>query len=413
MLIDTHQRSMCSFSISMDGKEVYSLAIGFSDVENSMKANTETVYRIGSVSKIYTAAIILQMVNEGKLSLDITLDKFYPDISNATEISIEQLLRHRSGLFNFTNDPAFPEWMETPKTREQLLELFVKNGVVFSPGDRFEYSNTNYVLLSYIAEKVDGTSFSDIVDKRIVKPLGLTRTKYGGSIKPTNNEAQSYTRLGEWLKATETDMSIPTGAGALASTPREINSFMTALFHGNIVPEELLEKITTLQEGYGLGMMQFPFYEKKAYGHTGGIDGFQAVSAYFPREKVAVSLVVNGAAMQSNDILLGALSIFFGREYELPEFKPEIVLSEDELTKFVGAYGAEGFPMKIIVTSTGKVLQAQATGQPMFPLEAFEKDKFRFDPAGIVMDFIPDKGKVILHQGGSRYELTREYHKQE
>ena len=407
-LIDVNEKSMGSISIFHNGNEVYKYSMGYADVEKQQKANAHTRYRVGSVSKIFTSAIILQMVEEGKLNLETTLDRFFPEIPNSNSITIEQLLRHRTGLFNFTNAPEFLEWMEKPKSKEALLELFVKNGTTFKPGEQFEYSNTNYVLLSFIAEYIEGKSFAGILKQRIVVPLALTDTYYGGNIDPNKNEAQSYTRANSWIKATETDMSIPTGAGAIVSTPTDLNIFLDALLSGKVVSNKSLEKMKELKDGYGLGLIQFPFYEKKALGHTGGIDGFQSTASVFPDEKVAVSLTINGASMASNDILIGALSVYFGREYKLPEFIPAIKVTAEELSAFTGTYSSEGFPLKISITQQGGALFGQATGQPMFPLEAFEKNKFRFDQAKLVIEFYPGENKLILLQGGGRFELTKE-----
>ena len=406
-LIDANEKSMGSISIYHESKEVYQYSMGYADVEKKQKANALTKYRVGSVSKIFTSAIILQMVEEGKLNLETTLDRFYPEIPNAKSITIEQLLRHRTGLFNFTNAPEYLEWMEKPKSKEALLELFVKNGTTFEPGDKFEYSNTNYVLLSFIVETIDGKSFAEILKQRIAVPLALTNTYYGGKIDPARNEAKSYTRANTWVQATETDMSIPTGAGAIVSAPSDLNLFLIALFSGKVISNESLSKMKEMKDGYGLGLIQFPFFEKKAFGHTGGIDGFQSSASFFPDENIAITMLVNGASMPSNDILIGALSIYFGRDYKLPEFTPAILLTAEELSSFAGTYSSEGFPLKITISQQGGALFGQATGQPMFPLEAFEKNKFRFEPARLIIEFYPEENKLILLQGGGRFELTR------
>lgn len=112
--------------------------------------------------------------------------------------------------------------------------------------------------------------------------------------------------------------------------------------------------------------------------------------------------------MPSNDILIGALSIYFGRDYTLPEFTPSIQVTAEELSAFTGTYSSEGFPMKISITQQGSLLYGQATGQPIIPLEAFEKNKFRFDPAKLVIEFYPEENKLVLLQGGGRFELIRE-----
>ncbi len=407
-LIEREQQGMGSVSIFKDGKEVYQKSIGFENVENEIKASAETEYRIGSISKTFTAVIVLQLIEEGKLTLDAKLDKFFPELPNASKITIEQMLRHRSGLYNFTNSPAYLSWMEAPKSEEELLEIFKENGTVFEPDEKFEYSNTNYVLLSFIAEKIEKGTFSNIFNQRITEGLQLSNTYYGGKIGTNPHEAFSYRMQDSWQLATETDMSIPTGAGAIVSTPSDLNKFFYALFQGKVVNEQSLERMTTMVDNYGMGLFQIPFYDRMAFGHNGGIDGFQSNASYFEHDGVGVAYISNGTVMGLNDILIGVLSIYFGRAYEFPTFQPAIDVSVDELSKYLGIYSSNALPLKITISLNGDQLMAQATGQGAFPLEAYEEHKFRFTPAGIQMQFIPEEKKMILNQGGGRFEFVME-----
>lgn len=407
-LIDANEKSMGSLSLFMDGQEIYSRAFGYADVENKRKADLNTKYRIGSASKMFTAVIMLQLMEEGRISLGTTIGKFFPELFNAEKITMEHLLRHRSGLRNFTVTPDYQQYLEKPMSREQLLKIFIKNGNSFEPGSRFDYSNTNYVLLSMVAEVIEGVPYADILKKRIVDPLELHNTYYGSKINTGNNEAKSYNRANTWLPATETHTSIPLGAGGIVSTPKDLNIFLNALFGGKLISPGSLGKMTAMTEGYGLGLIQFPFYEKNAYGHTGGIDGFSSITAWLPDDKVAISVTVNGAAMPTNDITLDVLSILFNKEYQLPNFVKAVQLSEEELLKFPGVYASPQFPLKITVTKKEGSLYAQATGQPMFPLEAFDKNKFRYEQARLIIEFYPERNSLVILQGGGKYELTKE-----
>lgn len=399
---------MGSISISENGKEVYQKSFGYADLQNKITASANTKYRIGSISKTFTAALIMQLVEEKKLSLDSKLAEFYPELPNAGEISIEHLLRHRSGLFNYTNAADFTSWMEKPKTKAALVKLFAANGTVFKPGERAEYSNTNYVLLTYIAEKVSRKEYAKLLQDRIVKPLKLKNTYYGGQINSAQNEAFSYTMQENWTPATQTDMSLPAGAGAIVSTPADLNTFYHALFNGKVVSEKSLGEMKKLVDNYGMGLFTFPFYETSAFGHNGGIDGFQSNAAYFPEEKVGVTYLSNGVVMPLNSVLLGALSIYFGKDYELPDFKPAIALSSEVLDQYLGTYSSPGFPLKLNISKKGNVLMGQATGQPEFPLEPYETHHFRFEQAGLTLEFRPAEGKMTLKQGGNVIDMSRE-----
>jgi len=407
-LIESKNQGMGSISLFENGLEVYQKSIGFENVEQGKKATAKTKYRIGSISKTFTATIILQLIEEEKLSLETRIEEYFPELPNASTITVEHMLRHRSGLYNFTSSPAYLEWMEDPKSEEELLEVFNENGTVFEPGEKFEYSNTNYVILSFIAEKIENKSFSKIFDERITKGLQLSDVYYGGKIGSRANEAQSYTMQDGWQVATETDMSIPTGAGAIVSTPTCLNRFFYALFHGGVIKEESLKQMTTIVDNYGLGLFKIPFYERSAYGHNGGIDGFQSNASYFEKDGLGVAYISNGTVMALNDILIGVLSIYFGREYALPIFQPAIEVSSDELEKYLGTYSSNDLPLKITISLNGDQLMAQATGQGAFPLEPYEEHKFRFNPARIKIEFIPGDKEMILNQGGGRFEFAKE-----
>lgn len=408
MLIDEKDQGMGSLSIFHNGIEVYQKSIGFADIENNIPANSETAYRIGSISKSFTATIIMQLVDEKKLSLDTKLNNFFEQIPNSKNITVEQLLRHQSGLYNFTDSPEYETYIEGPKTRDEMIGIIIENGTVFEPGEKSEYSNTNFILLSYIAEDIENKHFEEILHERIVEPCNLKHTYYGGKINPHRNEALSYTKTSTWKPATETDMSIPAGAGAVVSAPDDLNTFYNCLFTGKLVSKQSLEAMMNITDNYGMGLITFPFYDKIAYGHTGGIDGFQSSAVYFPNEKVIVAYCANGVVMPRNDILIGVLSIYFGKDYILPDFKPPLEVPTKTLDKYIGIYSTPELPIKISITREDNTLMAQGTGQPAFPLTAFENDKFKFEQAGVLIEFMAKKNKLILKQGGQVFEMTKE-----
>jgi D-alanyl-D-alanine carboxypeptidase len=407
-LLEEKSRAMGTISIFEKGEEKFTYSMGYSDIESGEKAHSGTVYRIGSLSKTFTAAMVLKLQEEGRLHLDDPLSDYFAEIPGAGEISLRQLLQHRSGLFNFTNREDYTEWLEEERSREDLLRLFGETEPVFEAGERTEYSNTNYVLLSYIIEDVTGLEFSKALSEMITGPLNLEHTYITDDISSENGHAQSYYRPGEWKPATETHPSIPLGAGAISSSAQELNLFLNALFGGEILNEESLKEMTTPVSGFGLGVFQLPFDDKISWGHTGGIDGFQAVFAYFEKNEVAVSAVFNGLSMSMNDILLTVLSATFGKDFEIPKITESLILTEEEVRQYEGIYKSETFPMDIIITTDGNVLIAQATGQPSFPMEAKGEHVFTFEQAGLKITFSPDENKMVLEQGGMEYVLERE-----
>lgn len=406
--LEANERAMGSLSIAKDGNEIYSKAIGYENIENGTKATTKTKYRIGSISKTFTAVIIMRLIEEGKLSLDTKLSEYYPDVENADKITIKHLLKHRSGIHSFTNDMDYTSWMEDPVTREELVEKINGYDSVFEPDSKAEYSNSNYILLSLIAEDVAGKEYSQLLSEYITSKCGLENTYYGGKVGAKPNEAQSYYRDTDWHQATETDMSVPMGAGAIVSNPSDLNKFMACLFEGKLVSEKSLEEMKTIEDGYGAGMFQVPYMEKMAYGHTGGIDGFQSNSFYFTDLKLSISYISNGVSYPLNNILVGVLKIYFGEEYELPEFTEAIKVDETDLEQYVGTYSSTQIPMKIkIFIKEGKIF-GQGTGQAEFPMEAYDVHKFRFEPAALTIEFKPDEDTFILNQGGAELIMKKE-----
>ncbi len=316
------------------------------------------------------------------------------------------MLRHRSGIFNYTSASDYTSWMEQPITKEALIAKIADYESAFAPEERNEYSNANYALLAFIAEDLTGKDYVQLVAEMICEPCALESTYYGGAIAVSNHEAQSYTKLTDWQPATETDMSVPAGAGALASTPNDLNRFLDCLFNHQIVSAESLDTMMVVKGYHGMGLIPVPFHEKRAYGHTGSIDGFQSNAFYFPSDKVSIAYLSNGVVMPLNDILIGALSIFFGREYALPTFET-LTLDSATLSKYLGVYSSPSFPLKVTITQKDNTLIGQATGQPSFPLEAYETDKFKFHPAMLKLDFAPSDGIMLLHQGGQTFELKK------
>jgi len=406
--IETFEKGMGTISIFQNGQEVYQKNFGYSDVEHRIKNTSETKYRIGSVSKTFTATIMMKLIENGRITLNTKLSDYYPEIPNANKITIEHLLQHRSGIPNFIEVEDYTEWSVNKQTKEELLNRIISGGVSFEPDEEFQYSNSNYVLLTYIAEAVTEKKFSDLLDKIIINPCGLKNTYVGGTINASKDEAYSYIKLSSnWEKASETDMSVPQGSGFIVSTPYDLNLFLHCLFSGRIVNKENFDKMLDLKDNFGFGLFQAPFYDEIGYGHTGGIDGFQSNAFYFPESKVSVALVENGVAYMLNNILIGCLSIYFGKDYDLPIFIPTITLTSEELDKYTGVYSTTELPIKFEVTKKENTLIIQGTGQQELPLECIEKDKFQCESVDLILEFTPEENKMILKQFDMTFELSK------
>ena len=402
--IDDNKKFMGSVAVSKNGEIIYLKSVGYADINNKIKANNETKYRIGSISKSFTAILVLKAVENKKLELNQTIDKWFPTIKNSEKISVKQLLNHRSGIYNFTNSPDYLSLSTQAKTEEEMIEIIKAGGNNFSPDSKAEYSNSNYVLLTYILEKTFSKSYSELLNEFIINPIELKNTYVFGKINTINNESKSYKFLGSWIEESETNYTIPLGAGAITSTASDLTKFADALFGEQLLNSESLEAMKTIQEGYGYGLFQIPFYSSLGFGHTGGIDGFSSVFAHFPEENISYALTSNGTIMNNNDISIAVLSAVFNKPYEIPVF---ISYTSVDLDKYLGVYSTEQIPLKITITKNGNTLIAQGTGQPEFPLEAIKKDIFKFDQVGAKFEFILEENKMILFQNGMQINFTK------
>jgi len=400
--LESNNRFMGSVAVSRNGEIIYTKAIGYCDTESKLKANPNSKYRIGSITKTFTTVLVFKAVEEGKLNINQTIDKYFPTIKNANIITVSHLLYHRSGIHSFTSDKDYLNWNTTPKTEKEMLDIIVKGGSDFDPD-----SNSNFVLLTFIIEKSFKKPYANLLAEHITTPLGLKNTYLGGKINPNSNECNSYSIGGNWKLEAETDISIPLGAGGIVSTPSDLVKFSDALFSYKLVTKESVEQMKTIKDNYGMGLFKFPFYDKAGYGHTGGIDGFSSVFTHFSNENISYAMTSNGTNFNNNDISLAVLSAIYGKPFSIPEFKTFNVSAED-LEKYSGIYSSTQLPMKITVTNENNTLKAQATGQSAFPLEPTDKHKFKFDLAGIVMEFNPDDNTMILKQGGGQFVFTKE-----
>ncbi|HRW95750.1 MAG TPA: serine hydrolase domain-containing protein, partial [Bacteroidales bacterium] len=223
--IEAADRFWGSVALSRNGEVIYARSVGNSDYENGKKASESSKYRIGSISKTFTSVLVMKAIEQGKLAPDQTIDAFFPSVPNAGKITIRHLLSHRSGIHNFTDDPDYLTWNTEPRAESEMVALIAERGSDFEPGSGVRYSNSNFVLLTFILEKVFAAPYAELLRQFICEPLGLDNTYMGGLIDPGKNECQSYRNLGGWTLMTQTHPSIPMGAGSVVSTPEDLNTF--------------------------------------------------------------------------------------------------------------------------------------------------------------------------------------------
>jgi CubicO group peptidase (beta-lactamase class C family) len=388
-------------SVTRDGKVVYSRAFGLRD--GRAKNDTATMFRVGSITKVFTAAMVYQLIDEKKLALSTPLSTFFPRIPNAESITIAHLLAHSSGIPTYPSpaDYADPRsWLAHPQANLQMVERFAAMKPGFAPGEKVSYSNANYALLGYIVESVTRSTYERQLRKRITGPLGLRRTRFGGGVNPAGNEAHSYDfDEGKWTQHSEEDLSVSAGAGAIVSTPGDLARFMTALFSDHLISRKSIEEMTApfspaLDGAERKGVVVSTLrrgLDKTIYSHLGGIDAFSSNLVYFPEDRVAIAITLNGQNYPMGRLFWLLVDGYYGRLAATPSFEA-IQLPPETLDRYTGVYSLEAIGMDITVTRDGEQLRAQATGQDSFAIEAIASPSERFDAlfwdrSGILIEF--------------------------
>ena len=321
--LNQEQKFMGSVAIDSAGRDVYDHSVGFISAEaDTVRADVQTIYRIGSITKTFTAVMIMQLIEEDELSLSTKLQTFYPGVPQSDRITMEHLLRHQSGIQNLSGSTLPKTWLQETPTKQQKLDVLRSLDSAFEPGSKSRYSNTNYVVLEFVIEAVTGQSYGGQLQERITDPLNLQRTYFGDRIDVHHNEAAAFKfDTSNWTKVPAIDPIIPGGAGGIVSTPNDLTDFIHALFEGELVSRESLRAMSTLQEGMGIGMYEIEYPGALALGHKGGGQGFFSHLGYFPDQKVAVAYSANGLNDSRDDIFAGVVSLYFDNAFTLPDLE--------------------------------------------------------------------------------------------
>lgn len=402
-VLESNNKVMGVVTISKDGKPIYNREIGYARISDDgrVKNTGETMFRVGSISKTFTAVVIFQLIEEGKLTLDTKLSKFFPQISNADKITIEQMLLHRSGIHNVSLDADYQVWKLKPHTKKEILERFSTYKPEFEPGEKEVYSNSAYVLLAYIIESVTGSTYNNQVERRIVKKIGLKNTRAGGVINRTKNEAISYGFADKkWNEIPQGNMSNFSGSGSIVSTASDINRFLAELFESRLISAKSLQTMTAPSVITGddtvMGMGRLAFNNKTKVGFTqdGSVDGFGSIYFYVPADKLSIAITYNGQNYPFGDIFWSVLRAVYKAPVSIPSFKP-FALTTEQISRFEGTYTLTAYDLTLTIRREGSRLTAQIKGDPAITLEAIGETKFQYEPDGVLVEFLSDESGEI------------------
>lgn len=402
----SNQRFMGAALVAHNGKVVLSKGYGSADLEWDIPNSPSTKFRLGSITKQFTAASILLLEERGKLKTDDLVKKYMPDAPAAWDkITIFNVLTHTSGIPSFTSFPDYQSTEATPVTPEKLVARFKDKPLDFQPGEKWSYSNSGYVLLGYLIEKISGQSYADFVQQNIFTPLGMKDSGYDSNSAVIMHRASGYARdAGKIVNAGFIHMSIPFSAGALYSTTEDLLRWEEGLFGGKLLSAASLQKMTTpFKEDYAFGLAVATANGHKMIAHDGGIEGFNTSLAYYPDDKLVVAVLGNLNSGAPGEIANKLAAVVHGEPVVLPTERKEITVSSRVLAQYAGTYElAPNF--SLTMTVEGDHLMTQATGQPKFELYAESDTRFFLKVVDAQVEFFKnDKGEVtylVLHQGG-------------
>lgn len=397
-----------SISIFRNGASIYKRDFGQNLLPGNAHYDQNTGYQIGSISKLMTAVMLFQLIEKGQLSLTDPLSKFYPEIPNAKNITLQTMLNHTSGLGDYVGQSIENNWLFGKAVGDKaIIEAIKKEGVSFKPGEKFSYSNSAYFLLSRILEKIYNKPYNEILKENISAKASMPDT-FSVLDNPKNIFKSYALKNGNWAEVKEFDFHNCIGLGDITSTPEDLNIFINALFNGKFIKKETLDMMISnkKEKAFGPGIMKIPFYDIISYGHGGTTAGSHSIVSYEPTDQLSYAVTINGRNFPQNSFYIGILNLIYGRDYQYPVFS-NIKVSVTDLEKYVGDYISKDIALGIKIFIKDGVLYAQGTNQPEFPLTAAGTDQFILETTDIKLDFISENKQINLTQGGKTYLFTK------
>jgi CubicO group peptidase (beta-lactamase class C family) len=353
-----------------DGEQVLlDKGYGMAVLEWNVSNTPDTKFRLGSITKQFTAALVLLMQQEGKLNINDPVSKYLPDAPKAWEkITLANLLGHTSGIPNFTSLKEFGTWAASAHTWDEEYAFFRDKPLDFEPGTKFSYSNSNYEVLGGILEKVSGEKYGDLLRQRIFGPLGMNDSGLDSDELLLSKRAEGYTPGPKGLMVARSEsMSVPFSAGSIYSTTGDLLKWEHGLFGGKVLSADSLKAMTTPGKGdYGLGVMIHNEDGVKVVEHGGGIEGFNTNLIYVPEKRICVVVLANVNGSAPGQMGGKLLDVVLGKTVVLDSERKPVPITATELAKFVGVYDLSP-TFVLTVAQVGDGLTVQGTGQPAIP----------------------------------------------
>ena len=410
-----------SVLVSQNGEIIFQKGFGYANIEKKIRVTPDTKFKIGSISKQFTATAILKLQEEGRISTADKLSKYIPDFPRGSEVTIYQLLTHTSGIHDYDFQPNLD--VSQPVTPQALLDVIKKNSYDFNPGERFQYDNSGYFILGYIVARISGRTLGDYLYETFFKPLEMTNTGIYETNIVLDNEAQGYSMKDETVKKADfQEMSWALGVGSIYSTTGDLFKWNEAVFNGKVLKDATLKTAFTqaiLNNGgkvdYGFGWFLSINRGLRFIQHSGVSSGFFSYLERQPENELTVCVLLNAlpAPKGINPILNGqAISEFIlaDKMEKQNSGVSDTTVNENNLKKYAGRYDY-GHGMAMLITLKGKQLFGQVTGQAPNPLTPVSANEFYFKAMNAKIKFVSDTSSIferlIQYQDGVSFEANR------
>jgi len=366
-----------------DGKVIFRKGQGMANLELGVPIEPDMVFRLGSITKQFTAVAILMLAEQGKLALDDSISRFLPDYPTHDHlITVEHLLTHTSGIKSYTAMPEWPPLWRKDFTVQELIDFFKYQPMGSAPGKRWAYNNSGYILLGAIIEKVSGQSYEQFIQQSIFEPLGMKQSYYDSPSRVIPRRVSGYDRSSEiYTNAAYLSMTQPYAAGALASTVDDLVLWDSALYTEQLLKHETLQRAhishqltdgSSTEYGYGWGISEYA--EHRLIEHGGGIHGFRTYVIRMPDDHIFVAVLSNNGGLGPELLAFRIAALAIGQPYKEPE---PIALDSEALARCEGIYQVTGAEEWHIVRQD-KCLFWQRGQDSQVELVPFSPNKFFF-----------------------------------
>jgi len=322
-----------SVLVAEKGAIIYKKGFGSANMEWDIPNQPDTKFRLASITKQFTAMLIVQLVAENKLALHEPISTYLPEYpkKNGDQITLHHLLTHTSGTPSYTSYRSYRKMMRDPFRPEQIVDLFADSALQFTPGEKFEYSNSGYFLLGFIVEKTTGKTYEEVLQEKIFTPLNMNNSGYDNARPVIKNRASGYNKNGtSYTNANYIDMSVPFAAGAIYSTVEDLYLWDQALYTEKLLPKKYLdllfeEHIPSGRSHYGYGwdigsmLIGSTDLPVETIGHSGGINGFNTLITRIPADRSSIVLLSNTGGAPLREMTRAINGILYDKNYDFPK----------------------------------------------------------------------------------------------